>query len=190
MIHPLADVEQFATVGSGTKVWDNAKIRDGAQVGENCVIGRNAFIDSRVVIGDNCKVQNNALIYYGSAIEDNVFIGPAAIITNDRNPRATDPLGQPLQAGDWVLSQTCIRTGASIGAGAVLVAGIEVGEWALVGAGAVVTKDVPPHAIVVGNPAKQIGIACKCGQSLDVIMGRARMCLRCGDENTGLRMRY
>jgi acetyltransferase-like isoleucine patch superfamily enzyme len=130
------------------------------------VIGRDAFIDEGVVLGDRVKVQNGALIYHGVTVESGVFIGPGAILTNDRFPRAITATGELARADDWTVSPIRLQTGCSIGAGAVVVAGTSVGRFATVGAGAVVTRDVPDHALVVGNPARRIGWVCACGQRL------------------------
>jgi acetyltransferase-like isoleucine patch superfamily enzyme len=130
------------------------------------VIGRDAFIDAEVVIGDRVKIQNQALVYHGVTVEDGVFIGPNAILTNDRYPRAITSTGQLARAEDWTVSPIRLRTGSSIGAGAIVVAGIEVGRFALVGAGAVVTRSVPDHALVAGNPARRLGWVCACGARL------------------------
>jgi len=165
-IHPTADLEADVSVGPGTSVWHRAQVRRGASIGAECVIGRDTFIDERVSIGDRVKIQNAALIYHGVTVEDGVFIGPNAILTNDRYPRAITIDGDLARADDWEVSPIILRTGASIGAGAVVVAGCDVGRFATVGAGAVVTRDVPDHALVAGNPARRIGWACACGRRL------------------------
>ena len=141
-------------------------------------MGRDAFIDEGVVIGDRVKIQNAALVYHGVTVEDGVFIGPNAILTNDRFPRAITATGELSRADDWQVSPILLRTGASIGAGAVVVAGCDIGRFATVGAGAVVTRDVPDHALVVGNPARLLGWVCACGRRLvdgsgDVVTGDA-----------------
>ena len=165
-IHASADVEPEVSVGPRTSVWHRAQLRTGEHIGADCVIGRDVFIDEGVEIGDRVKIQNAALIYHGVTVEDGVFIGPNAILTNDRFPRASTAGGAVARAGDWTVSPIRLRTGASIGAGAVVVAGWDVGRYATVGAGAVVTHDVPDHALVVGNPARRIGWVCTCGQRL------------------------
>lgn len=157
MISPEAHVNERARVAESARVWELAQIREDAVVGENCVIGRGVYIDAEVVVGDNCKVQNNALIYAPAILEDGAFVGPAAVFTNDTFPRAINPDGTLKQASDWDRRGVLVRRGASIGAGAVVLGGVEVGEWALVAAGAVVTNDVPPHALVVGTPARRVG---------------------------------
>ncbi len=171
-VHETADIESNVSIGPRSSVWNRAQVRSGARIGAECVIGRDVFIDEGVEIGDRVKIQNAALIYHGVTVEDGVFIGPNAILTNDRFPRAITRTGALARADDWVVSPIRLRTGASIGAGAVVVAGHEVGRFATVGAGAVVTRDVPDHALVVGNPARRIGWVCACGQRLVDAAGR------------------
>jgi acetyltransferase-like isoleucine patch superfamily enzyme len=165
-IHPTADIEPGVSVGPGASIWQRAQLRSGARVGAECVIGRDAFLDEGVVIGDRVKIQNGALVYHGVTVEDGVFIGPGAILTNDRFPRAITSTGELARAADWTVGPIRLRHGCSIGAGAIVVAGLEVGPFATVGAGAVVTRDVPGHALVVGNPARRIGWMCACGARL------------------------
>ena len=148
-------IHQEATVGEGTTVWGFAHIREGATIGKNCIIGRNVYIGPGVIIGDNCKIQNNALIYEPAVIEDGVFIGPAVVLTNDKNPRAINQDGSLKNAADWVMAGVTIRKGAAIGANSTCVAPVEIGEWSLVGAGSVVTKNVPSFTTVLGSPARQ-----------------------------------
>ena len=165
-VHPSADVEADVSVGPRTSVWHRAVLRNGASLGADCVIGRDAFIDEGVHLGNKVKVQNAALVYHGVTVEDSVFIGPGAILTNDRHPRAVTATGRLARDADWTVSPIVIAHGASIGAGAIVVAGCDVGRYAMVGAGAVVTHTVPDHAMVAGNPARGIGWACACGQRL------------------------
>lgn len=165
-VHATADLEDDVSVGPGTSIWHRAQVRVGARIGRDCVIGRDAFIDEGVTIGNRTKIQNGALIYHGVTVGDGVFIGPGAILTNDRHPRAITSAGDLARAADWTVSPIHLAEGASIGAGAIVVAGCNVETFALVGAGAVVTHDVPAHAIVAGNPARVIGWACACGQRL------------------------
>ena len=165
-VHPSAEVEPDASVGPGTAIGQRAQIRQGARIGAQCVIGRDVFVDAGVTIGDRVQVHNAALVYSGVTVEDEVSIGPGAILTNDRYPRAvTSTLDLP-GAGDSADSPIVIRRGSSVGAGAVLVAGVEIGTYAMIGAGAVVTHDVPGHALVAGNPAQRIGWVCACGRRL------------------------
>lgn len=153
-------------VGEGSKIWANAQIREEASIGRNCIIGKNVYIGSSVQIGDNCKIQNSALIYEPASLESGVFVGPGVIFTNDHNPRAVNPDGTLKSAQDWNATGVKVRTGASIGAGAICVAPVVIGEWSLVAAGAVVTKDVPNYALVAGSPAKQKGWVGKAGHKL------------------------
>lgn len=165
-VHASADLEPDVTVGGGTSIWHRAQIRTGARIGAECIVGRDAFIDEGVTIGDRVKIQNAALIYHGVTVEDGVFIGPNAILTNDRFPRAVTATGELARADDWVVSPIVLHEGCSIGAGAVVVAGVDVGRFATVGAGAVVTRTVPDYALVAGNPARRIGWVCACGARL------------------------
>jgi UDP-2-acetamido-3-amino-2,3-dideoxy-glucuronate N-acetyltransferase len=156
-IHAAADVSAQAEIGEGTRVWSNVQIRERAKLGCNCIVGRNSYIEFDVTIGNNVKIQNNASLYVGVTVEDGVFIGPHVIITNDKLPRAINPDGSLKSAADWHVGETRICYGAALGAGTVVVTGVRIGRWAMVGSGAVVTKDVPDHALVVGNPARIIG---------------------------------
>jgi len=152
-----ADVSERAVVPASTKIWHLAQVRQGAVLGENVVVGRGAYIGRGVHVGDNCKIQNYALVYEPAELAPGVFIGPAAVLTNDHNPRAVNPDGTQKAASDWDLVGVKVGEGASIGARAVCVAPVEIGSWAMVAAGAVVTKNVPAHALVVGVPARQVG---------------------------------
>jgi acetyltransferase-like isoleucine patch superfamily enzyme len=165
-VHPTADLEDEVSVGPRTSVWNRAVLRRGASLGAECVIGRDAFIDEGVHLGSRVKVQNGALVYHGVSVADGVFIGPGAILTNDRYPRAITPSGELARGDDWTVSPIELREGCSIGAGAVVVAGTVVGRFATVGAGAVVTRDVPDYALVAGNPARRLGWVCACGTRL------------------------
>ena len=171
-IHATADLEPDVSVGPRTSIWHRAQVRTGARIGGDGVIGRDVFIDEGVAIGARVKVQNGALIYHGVTIEDGVFIGPGAILTNDRRPRALSASGDLAREADWTVSPIHVALGASIGAGAIVVAGCDVGPYAMVGAGSVVTHDVPGHALVAGNPARSIGWVCVCGERLADSTGR------------------
>jgi UDP-2-acetamido-3-amino-2,3-dideoxy-glucuronate N-acetyltransferase len=156
-IHPSAEVETGATIGDGSKIWHLVHIRHGAHIGSHCVIGRGVFIDAGVQIGSGVKIQNYVSVFHGVTIEDGVFIGPHVCFTNDLLPRAVNPDMSPKVADDWVLTETLVKAGAAIGANSTIVCGIIIGRWAMVGAGSVVTKDVPDYGLAVGNPARIIG---------------------------------
>ena len=170
-VHASAELEADVSVGPRTSVWNRAVLRAGANLGAECIIGRDAFIDEGVRLGDRVKVQNGALIYHGVTVGNGVFIGPGAILTNDRYPRAITPTGDLARGDDWVVSPIELCDGCSIGAGAVVVAGTRVGRFATVGAGAIVTRDVPDYALVAGNPARRMGWVCACGTRLTDAMG-------------------
>lgn len=157
LIAPSADVDGSAHVAESATVWHLAQVREGATIGENCIVGRGAYIDAGVKVGDNCKIQNHALVYAPAILEHGVFVGPAVVFTNDTFPRAVNPDGSVKTAGDWEMNGVAVRRGAAIGAKSVVLAGVEVGEWALVAAGSVVTKDVPARGLVVGVPARRVG---------------------------------
>jgi acetyltransferase-like isoleucine patch superfamily enzyme len=154
-VHVSAEIEPGTTVGARTRIWRYAHVRRGAIIGHDCNIGANVFVDVDVHIGDRVKIQNNVSVYEGVSLEDEAFVGPAAVFTNDLNPRATGP---------WLLMPTLVRFGASVGANATVICGNELGEHCLVAAGAVVTKNVLPHQLVLGNPARPAGWACRCGE--------------------------
>jgi acetyltransferase-like isoleucine patch superfamily enzyme len=141
-------------------------VREDAQIGRNCILSKGVYVDAGVVLGDNVKVQNYVSIYHGVTIEDGVFCGPHCVFTNDRRPRAINPDGSLQTGTDWTVGKTLVRTGASIGANAVIVCGITVGAWAMIGAGSVVTRDVPDHGLMFGNPARLRGFVCRCGGRL------------------------
>lgn len=168
-ILPSADVDASATLGDGSSIWHLAQIRDGVVLGANCIIGRGAYIGSGVTLGDNCKVQNYALVYEPAKIGAGVFIGPAAVLTNDQFPRAVNTDLTLKSGSDWEAVGVTIGDGASIGARAVCIAPVTIGKWALVAAGAVVTKDVPDFALVAGVPAKRIRWVGRAGVPLEDI---------------------
>jgi UDP-2-acetamido-3-amino-2,3-dideoxy-glucuronate N-acetyltransferase len=165
-IHPTAEVAPDAWIGKGTRIWNQSQIRTGAHIGADCNLGKNVYIDVDVMIGERVKIQNNVSIYHGVTIEDGVFIGPHVCFTNDVLPRAITPEGQIKGQDDWMVGSILVRTGASIGAGSVILPDVTIGEYALIGAGSVVTRSVPAHALMYGNPARQHGYVCRCGQRL------------------------
>ena len=155
-ILPSADLDDGVAIGDGSSIWHLAQVRGGADIGENVVVGRGAYIGTGVHVGNNCKIQNYALVYEPAYLEDGVFIGPAAVLTNDTFPRAINPDGTAKSAHDWEPVGVTLRQGASVGARAVCVAPVTIGAWATVAAGSVVTRDVPDYALVAGVPAKRI----------------------------------
>jgi acetyltransferase-like isoleucine patch superfamily enzyme len=163
----LGEISPNAVVATSAKVWHHAQVREGATISEGCVIGRGAYIGIGVRIGKNCKIQNHALVYEPAQLGDGVFVGPAAVLTNDRLPRAVNPDLTLKSASDWDSVGVTVHDGASIGARAVCVAPITIGAWSMVGAGSVVTRDVPAYALVVGNPARQIGWVSRSGHRLE-----------------------
>ncbi|TMF34304.1 MAG: N-acetyltransferase [Chloroflexi bacterium] len=165
-IHPTADVSSEASIGAGTKVWHQAQVREGARIGRQCILGKGSYVDKDVTIGDFCKLQNGVCVFHGFNVEAGVFLGPGVMLLNDKHPRAINPDGSPKADTDWDVSQGLIGYGAAVGGGAVVLPGVNVGRMALVGAGAVVTRDVPERAIVAGNPARLRGFACDCGRPL------------------------
>jgi acetyltransferase-like isoleucine patch superfamily enzyme len=142
-------------------------VRERVSIGAGCILGKGVYVDPDVVIGDNCKLENGVNVFRPAVLEDGVFLGPGVIVTNDRLPRAVNPDGSRKSADDWQALGVVIGQGAAVGAGSVLLPGVRIGRWAMVGAGAVVRHDVPPHALVVGNPARVVGRVCACGTRLE-----------------------
>src|SRR5438270_1573899 len=185
-VHPTAEVSSDAHIGTGTRIWRQAHIREHAHIGESCNIGKGVYIDAHVHIGSHVKIQNHASIFEGVVLEDGVFIGPHVCFTNDMFPRAITPDGKLKSVHDWEITPTLVKYGASIGAGAIIVCGITIGSFALIGAGSVVTRDVPAHTLVFGNPAHPHGYVCRCARRFSqtreqhgVLMG---WCETCGKE--------
>ena len=175
-VHATALIEDGATIGARSRIWHDVHVRRGAAIGERCILGKGVFVDFDVPIGDDCKIQNYACIYHGTSLGRGVFVGPHAVLTNDLRPRATDPQFAPLAEGDWTVGSSRIDDGAAIGANAVILPGVHVGRWAMIGAGAVVTRDVPDYGLAMGAPARLTGWVCACGARV-----RAASCTRCGD---------
>lgn len=178
-----ADVDPRASIGAGTVVWHLAQVREGATIGRECVIGRGAYVGPGARLGDRCKVQNHALVYEPAVLEDGVFVGPAAVLTNDLHPRAVNPDGTLKTAEDWESVGVEVAEGASIGARAVCVAPVSIGRWALVAAGSVVVRDVPDHAVVAGVPAHRVGWVGRAGVPLEE-HGDEWWCPRTGERYT------
>jgi len=183
LIHATAEVAENAKIGEDTKIWHHCQVRPNAVIGENCNIGKGVYIDADVHVGDNVKIQNYVSVYHGVTLEDGVFIGPHACFTNDMRPRAINADGSPKSADDWILSKTLVKKGAAIGANSTIRCGITVGEWAMIGSGSVVTRDVPNYGLVFGNPARLHGFVCPCGEKLeksgeqeDVVMAKCPVC--------------
>ncbi len=186
-IHPTADVSPKATLGPGTRVWHEVQIREGAVLGRNCILGKGAYVDFGVRIGDNVKVQNHASIYHGVTLENGVFVGPHVVFTNDRLPRAINADGSLKSDADWEIGEILVKEGASLGAASVIVAGVTIGRFALVGAGSVVTRDVPDFGLVYGNPARLAGYVCENGHRAEATGeqrggGTLYRCSVCGRE--------
>jgi UDP-2-acetamido-3-amino-2,3-dideoxy-glucuronate N-acetyltransferase len=170
-VHPTAVVDEPADIGEGTRVWHFSHVMSGARVGPRCSLGQNVFVGARAVIGTGCKIQNNVSIYDGVTLEDDVFVGPSAVFTNVINPRA-------FMVRKHEYRTTIVRRGATIGASATVVCGWEIGQYAFVAAGAVVTRNVPAHALVKGVPARVAGWVCRCAAALDVAASEV-VCREC-----------
>lgn len=160
-VHPSANVAASAHIGSGTKIWINVQVREQARIGEQCIISKDVYVDHGVTIGDRCKIQNGVSVYHGVSIEDDVFVGPHLTFTNDRVPRAFN--------ADWQITPTLVKTGASLGANATIICGVTIGEYAMVAAGSVVTRDVAPYTLVMGNPARPVARIDRLGHRLEDI---------------------
>jgi acetyltransferase-like isoleucine patch superfamily enzyme len=172
-VHPRARVADSA------RIWNWVQVREDAEIGDNTILSKGVYIDSGVRIGSNVKIQNNVSVYHGVTIEDGVFVGPHACFTNDKRPRAINPDGTLKAASDWEVSPIVLRYGCSIGANATIVCGVTIGRFAMVGSGAVVTRDVPDHGLVVGCPARPVGYVCACGGKLEARDGLPKGSLWC-----------
>lgn len=158
-IHPSATIDSSSEIGDDCMVWVNVQIREGAKIGKNCVLSKDVYVDCNVSIGDGCKIQNSVSIYDGVTIESQVFVGPNASFTNDKVPRAFN--------ADWEITKTLVQQGASLGANCTIICGIVIGEFSMIAAGSVVTKDVPPYTLVAGNPARVVAKINKAGNKID-----------------------
>ncbi len=181
-IHPSADVSDGAEIGENTSIWHQAQVREQTVIGKNCIIGKGVYVDFEVKIGDNTKIQNGASIYHGVILNEGVFVGPHVCFTNDLHPRAVNPDGTLKSGNEWTVSQTLVKQGAALGANSTIVCGITIGEWAMVAAGSVVTRDVPNFGLVMGNPARLRGYVCKCGKKLNA----SKLCPDCGTDYQSL----
>jgi acetyltransferase-like isoleucine patch superfamily enzyme len=179
-IHPSSVVSEKAVIGDGTQIWLFCQVRVNVRIGSGCIFGKGVYVDYDVTIGDHVKVQNNVSIYAGVTIEDGVFAGPHVCFTNDKIPRAVNPDMSLKGADDWTITKTLVKRGAALGANSTIVCGVTVGAWAMVAAGSVVTKDVPDHALVAGNPARVVGWVCACGKRVAIDEGAGRGACACG----------
>lgn len=166
-IHATADVSDEAKIGEGTRIWNWVQVRENSEIGDNCILSKGVYIDANVKIGNNVKIQNNVSVYHGVELEDGVFAGPHVCFTNDKNPRAINDDDTLKSADDWQISPIIVKKGASIGANSTILPGVTIGEYALIGAGSVVTKDIPAYALAFGNPCKQRGRVDKQGNIVE-----------------------
>ncbi len=161
-IHPTANVSPEASIGAGSKIWINVQVREKAEIGDNCIISKDVYIDHAVRIGARCKVQNSVSVYNGVTLGDDVFVGPNVSFSNDRIPRAFNT--------EWKIAPTNVGNGASLGANSTIICGVSIGEYAMVAAGSVVTHDVPPYTLVMGNPARPVARIDKAGHRVEDIV--------------------
>lgn len=180
-VHPSADVHPTAVLGARTRVWNRAQIRERAQLGDDCIVGKDAYIDTGVRIGHRVKIQNAAQLFHGLTVQDGVFVGPAVIFTNDKLPRAITPDGALKTDSDWEVGETLACEGASFGAGSIVLPGVRVGRFALIGAGALVTRSVRDFSLVLGSPARFVHWVCRCARSLTGV-GASLHCAHCMRE--------
>jgi UDP-2-acetamido-3-amino-2,3-dideoxy-glucuronate N-acetyltransferase len=187
MIHQTAQVHPKAKIGESAKIWNWVQVREDAEIGENSILSKGVYVDFGVKIGRNVKIQNNVSVYHGVTIEDGVFVGPHVCFTNDKRPRSINPDGTLKGADDWTVSATVLKFGCSIGANSTIAPGVTIGRFAMIGAGAVVTKDVPDYGLAVGCPARVVGQVCACGQRLPAeAKNGKRKCPDCGAEITAV----
>ena len=179
-VHETAEVSSEAIIGRGTIIWHQAQVRERAKLGEECIVGKGVYLDFDVTVGDRCKLQNGVYVYHPATIADGVFLGPGVIVANDRIPRAVTPEGRLKSDDDWQAAAVHIGTGASIGAGSVILPGVKIGRWAMIGAGSVVTKDIPAHGLAFGNPVRLQGYVCACGNRLRRQSDISYRCPECG----------
>lgn len=179
-VHPSSVVSEKAELGDGAQVWLFCQVREGARIGEGTILGKGVYVDAGVTIGARVKIQNNVSVYAGVTIEDGVFVGPHVCFTNDKVPRAVNPDMSLKSERDWRVTETRVRAGASLGANATIVCGVTIGRWAMVASGSVVTRDVPDHALVMGNPARHYGWVCACGQRVSIDERDGRGSCACG----------
>ena len=182
-VHPTAVVDENVQIGEGTQIWHFTHVRSGAQIGKKCNIGQNVYVGKDVRIGDGVKIQNNVSVYEGVVLEDFVFCGPSMVFTNVRVPRSAFPRDPATE-----FEKTRVKRGASIGANATVVCGVTIGEWAMIAAGAVVTKDVRPYALMLGVPAQENGYVCQCGERMAFRAERTScfVCARNYELNDGI----
>jgi len=165
-IHPTAEVSVGAIIGDGTRIWNEAQVSKGVRIGRDCILGKGVYVDPDVFVGDRVKLHTRVSVFKASRIGAGVFIGPHSCLLNDKQPRATTPDGRLKTEADWVLSGVVVDDGASIGGGCTILPGVTIGRFAMVGAGAVVTRDVPDHGLVLGNPAQLVAYLCECATRL------------------------
>jgi UDP-2-acetamido-3-amino-2,3-dideoxy-glucuronate N-acetyltransferase len=179
-VHSSSVVSDQAQIGDGTQIWLFCQVRENVRIGKGCIFGKGIYVDAGVTIGNHVKVQNNASIYTGVTIEDGVFVGPHVCFTNDKVPRAVNPDLSLKSADDWHVTPTLVKEGAALGANSTIVCGVTVGRWSMVASGSVVTKDVPDHALVMGNPARFAGWVCACGKRVEIEEKQGRGACSCG----------
>jgi UDP-2-acetamido-3-amino-2,3-dideoxy-glucuronate N-acetyltransferase len=181
MQHPTAEVSPEAIIGNDVKIWHHTQVREKAVIGNETLLAKNVYIDKDVMIGTRCKIQNNCSIYHGTHIGDGVFIGPHCVLANDLTPRAINTDGSLKDENDWLEGKITIEKGASLGARVVVLPNVRIGKFAMVGAGSVVTRDIPDYGLVYGSPAKLRGFVCSCGRNLAVGKLGGEPCERCSE---------